>query len=167
MKYLRRFKIFESNDKNIKDTLVHIFSDLEDQGIDVNIECKYIKRYDENTKLYNKLELDQFIIEISTGLSYKEETPSGLIRIGVVKDSKSFELKDLYENILLSREYLSFEDFYIRSVKAGPQAATDTMTSALGYIGNESLFDFELYERGIGRFINKPLNFIQLVFKKI
>jgi len=150
MRYIKLFekfviqpdvKIFESEKSlNIKNCLNDIFLDVEDEGIEVNIEDKYRR----------------------TPSSDIEELIGYKIIIGDVRilgeSHKTFLLKDVYDSIKMAKDYMSDEGFFISEMIGERQQ---------GHIETFNLlYNFNLYEQGRSKLFDEPLTCLEIDFIK-
>jgi hypothetical protein len=96
MKHLKKYKLFESNESEIRDYLNDIFLELEDAGFIVRKGGLWIRT--SNSEEHTGYEVE--IEKIFTGFPIK-----------------TFLLKDVYECILTCKSYLKENGFFITDIK--------------------------------------------------
>jgi hypothetical protein len=95
MKYLNTFKMFESNVDEIRYQLNDFFLELEDEGLKVEIDSRWIRTSD---------------IEEHTGYVVK------IKKIFTEFPIKTFLLNNVYEYILTCKSYLKENGFFITDI---------------------------------------------------
>jgi hypothetical protein len=157
MRYIKLFekfviqpdvKIFESEKSlNIKNCLNDIFLDVEDEGIEVNIEDKYRRTPNYLNNGFRTSDIEELI-------GYK--IIIGDVRI-LGESHKTFLLKDVYDSIKMAKDYMSDEGFVISEMIGEHQQGHI-------YEAFNLLYNFNLYEQGRSKLFDEPLTCLEIDF---
>jgi hypothetical protein len=142
MKHLKSYKLFESSSEDIKQYLKDIFLELQDKGIE------FVVSY---TTYWGELDIYKVIIG-------DRNTNRNLI-YSIEPDTKLFYLSDIYDNIQMSKSYMTDEGFSLDNVRI--QSPDED-----GELRVYGLSAFNEYGQGKGKLCEQPITYLELKFSK-
>lgn len=146
MKHIKTYKVFESDDTDIEETIKELFFELQDEGFDVKVETNYSSASRDKVFSYNVMIKKQWADEGNMLTQYELENYG-----------PQFKLRDVLDSIVMCSGYLKENGWQIWDVdglglnKMGRYEVKD-----VAYIGNldprinfqergpEPLFDVEM-----------------------
>ncbi len=149
MKYLIKYKLFESSSEEVKNYLYDIFLDIQDKEIEFDIDRRYIRTTHHPTHPSSIEELTEYKIIIGKKI-YSD----------LGRSAKTFLLKDVYDSIQMAKSYMSDEGFFLVELRCGS-------LNKWGEVENFGLlYSFNLYEEGKCELVDKPLTYLEIDFRK-
>lgn len=142
MKHIKTYQLFESSSDDIKQYLKDIFLDLQDKGIE------FVVSY---TTYWGELDIYKVIIG-------DRNTNRNLI-YSIEPNTKLFYLSDIYDNIQMSKSYMTDEGFSLDDIRI--QSPDEH-----GELEVYGTYAFNLYEQGKGELCEQPITYLELKFNK-